>query len=46
LIKEGGNEVSVRVERIGDSSIEKNTEKKYEMYEEEKRPIGKQILMS
>jgi hypothetical protein len=44
-MKEGGNELSVRIEKIGDSSLAKKAEKKPEMQEEEKRPIGKQLLM-
>ena len=45
VMKEGGNELSVRIEKIGDSSLAKKAEKKPEMQEEEKRPIGKQLLM-
>jgi len=44
-MKEGGNEISVRIEKIGDSSLAKKAEKKQEMLEEEKRPISKQLLM-
>ena len=45
VMKEAGNELSVRIERIGDSSLAKKAEKKSDMQEEEKRPIGKQLLM-
>ena len=44
-MKEAGNEISMRIERIGDSSLAKKAEKKLEMQEEEKGPIGKMVLM-
>ena len=45
VMKEGGNQIAVRIEKIGDSSLAKKAEKKQEMQEEEKKPIGKQLLM-